>query len=417
MKKGTIIFLIVVCIMTIVILGCPRPDTPPTTGALTTITINNFETDTAGTTTYPFTYGGDATVRLLGETLTVPHPIPDPPTVGATTGNASTKILEIQPNNYRQYVKLSGTLPEGTTMSDYVYLHVKAVFPDNGGDNQYKTIDVLLASSFGANGTWDETSIFWAGKSTSIGGYSTTWNHYFIALDPAKTAAVTGNTFEIAIGINGDGTSGAVNSPGPYYFDDIQIMPKAEAEKTFETDTAGTTTYPFTYGGDATVRLLGETLTVPHPIPDPPTVGATTGNASTRILEIQPNNYRQYVKLSGTLPEGTTMSDFGYIHVKAVFPDNGGDNQYKTIDVLLASSFGANGTWDETSIFWAGKSTSTGGYSTTWNDYFIAIDPTKTAAITGSTFEIAIGINGDGTSGAVNSPGPYYFDDIGFITK
>jgi hypothetical protein len=359
------------------------------------VTVNDFESATPAS--YPILNSSGALTAPVVDLAAV-RTDSSGGTAG-TTGNTSTKVLEVGSGGYNQYVRLPLTLPTGTSLADFGYVYVKAVFPSNGGDNGYKNLYAFIGATV-ADGFHATTDAI--GSSTGTGAPGTTWREFFIPLDAVKAAAVSGTSLEIALGINRSGTAA-----GPFYLDDIRLYPRPVALRTFEADTIGTTTYPIINSSGALTAPVIATGSVRTDSSGG--TGGTTGDPSAQVLEVGSGGYNQYVKLPLVLPAGTSLSDYKYVVVRAVFPSNGGDNGYKNIYAFIGTTIsdGLHATGEA-----VGQSNGTGGQSTAWAEYMIPISDAIAAGVSGTSLEIALGINRSGTT-----TGPFYLDDIGLIAR
>jgi hypothetical protein len=194
--------------------------------------VADFEADTVGTT-YPVSYYGWPKTGVNGSVVASTDLFTSADgTKGAGTGDSSTKVLAVPADNYDEYVVLPVTLPNGAVLSDYAYLHVRAVFPPNGSDNENKKIFVF-AGNMGSDGrplsgatllnSGGSGGGIPIGASALTGGMSTAWTEFLIPISASPSISSTGLQIALGISRGGVGASGATTAY-PYYLDDIALI-------------------------------------------------------------------------------------------------------------------------------------------------------------------------------------------------
>lgn len=306
----------------------------------------------------------------------------------------SDKLLHIQSGNYNAIPKFNINLPEGKVLSDYSSVKVKYYALK---DASYKQL-YFLASDTGI--TYSGSSLGDAPEMIgAINGYeafpsSSGWNEQTLALDAGRAAAVTGSAIEIAFGINAPGGT-------EYLLDDITFVASDESSDVildFE-------------GADLFSGIAGSGTLTATVIPASDFGTMLLTNKSNNVLKVTntDSNYNQAVKLTVTLAEGTSISDYDTIKVKLYLPvvtgvDDTTGFYYKKFNICMGTT--VTDTTDASTLV---EQIDTEGNQGKWYEVTVTIDSTIITSIgDATTFELALGCS---TPNAT----PYYMDDITLV--
>ena len=237
-------------------------------------------------------------------------------TVAANPTSSANKAVNIVTTNWDAMLKLSVTLPSGTTLADYESFSFDIYIGTNANDENpnYKNMFVYL----------DDEKKFESTdypKQADVATWTTkTFTLASLALTPAELAK---SSFTIAFGMSTD--------KGNYFIDNVKLI-------------GGGIVPPPPTGGAFTIadfndKTVGATLDMKkwYPEDGTATVAADPANASNKVVNVVTSNWDAILKLNVTLPAGKTLADYESFSFDIYIGANANDENpnYKNMFIYL----------------------------------------------------------------------------------
>lgn len=236
-------------------------------------------------------------------------------TVAANPTSSANKAVNIVTTNWDAMLKLSVTLPSGTTLADYESFSFDIYIGTNANDENpnYKNMFIYLDDEK----KFENTDY---PKQADVATWTTkTFTMASLALTPAELAK---SSFSIAFGMSTD--------KGNYYIDNVKLT--------------GGGVPPPPPGGILTIadfndKSIGATLEMKEWYPEDgtATIAADPANSSNKVVNIVTTNWDAFLKLNVTLPSGKTLANFESLSFDIYIPSNANDANpnYKNMFVYL----------------------------------------------------------------------------------